>query len=164
TPHSHALQVFSCPDPETEAVMAAREILRFVHAGGRFRDTAVLVRSLPAYERVLARVFQRYGIGFFIDHREPLSHHPLAELTRYAEPLNTTQRQPTGTELAASIRGLWDELGVAETIQKWSEATTSQTPAGTSSRDSVVQAEIHAQAIQLMEQWLDNLELAFENN
>jgi hypothetical protein len=40
--------------------------------------------QLPDYERVLARVFNRYGIGFFIDHREPLSHHPLAELTRYA--------------------------------------------------------------------------------
>ena len=32
----------------------------------------------------LARVFRRYGIPFFLDRRESVAHHPLAELTRSA--------------------------------------------------------------------------------
>ena len=30
------------------------------------------------------RVFRRYGIPFFLDRRESVAHHPLAELTRSA--------------------------------------------------------------------------------
>ncbi len=233
----NSLEVFACADPEGEAVVAAREILKHVREGkGRFRDVAVLVRSLDDYERVLSRVFTRYGIRFFIDRREPVSHHPLAELTRYAlrvlisnwehddwfgalktglvhqdeamidrlenaalargwrgnvwlkplrlpnepdlekrleqirqqivspfnrmaESLEAVQRQPTGVELAAAIRALWQELGVEEKLQEWSEAAASSKG---DSRDSFVQAEIHAQTWQEMEKWLDNLELAFE--
>lgn len=73
-----------CVSPEAEAVHAARAILRHVHGGGRFRETAVLVRSLDAYATVVRRVFTRYGIPFFLDQREPVAHHPLAELVRFA--------------------------------------------------------------------------------
>ncbi len=79
-----ALQVFSCSDPEAEAVLAAREILKFVRAGNRFRDCAILVRDLEQYHKPLARTFRRYGIPFFLDRRESVAHHPLAELTRGA--------------------------------------------------------------------------------
>jgi ATP-dependent helicase/nuclease subunit B len=74
----------SCSNPEAEAVFAAREILKFVRAGNRFRDCAVLVRNLENYHKPLAREFRRYGIPFFLDRRESVSHHPLAELTRSA--------------------------------------------------------------------------------
>jgi ATP-dependent helicase/nuclease subunit B len=73
-----------CADPETEAVLAAREIRRFVREGGRFRDCAVIVRSLESHAEILRRVFTRYEIPCFMDRREPVSHHPLAELTRSA--------------------------------------------------------------------------------
>src|SRR5208282_4848070 len=53
-------------------------------AGGRFRDVTVLVRSLAAYHAPLQRVLARYEIPFFLDRREPVTHHPLAELTRSA--------------------------------------------------------------------------------
>jgi ATP-dependent helicase/nuclease subunit B len=75
---------FACPNPEAEATLAAREIRRFVRAGGRYRETAVLVRSLDGYADTLRRVFARYDIPIFLDRRESVSHHPLAELTRYA--------------------------------------------------------------------------------
>lgn len=79
------IQAFECVNPEAEAVLAAREILRFVRdEGGRFRDVAVLVRRLEHYHDSLRRVFTRYEIPFFLDRREPVAHHPLAELTRYA--------------------------------------------------------------------------------
>ncbi len=50
----------------------------------RFRDCAVLVRNLDDYHKPLARVFRRYEIPFFLDRRESVAHHPLAELTRSA--------------------------------------------------------------------------------
>ena len=78
------LRIVACPDPDGEAVLAAREILRFVRGGNRFRDCAVLVRDLEPYHKTLARTFRRYGIPFFLDRRANVAHHPLAELTRNA--------------------------------------------------------------------------------
>ncbi|HUZ08455.1 MAG TPA: hypothetical protein VMV89_13335, partial [Candidatus Paceibacterota bacterium] len=78
------LRICSCANPATEAVFAAREILKFIRAGNRFRDCAVLVRNLENYHKPLAREFRRYGIPFFLDRRESAAHHPLAELTRSA--------------------------------------------------------------------------------
>ena len=74
----------ACGNPEAEAIHAAREVLKFVRAGNRFRDCAVLVRQLDGYHKPLARIFRRYGIPFFLDRRESVAHHPLAELTRNA--------------------------------------------------------------------------------
>ncbi len=85
-PSTINLSITACANPEAEAVFAVREILKFVraHCGRRFRDCAVLVRQLDEYHRPLARVFRRYGIPFFLDRRERVAHHPLAELTRNA--------------------------------------------------------------------------------
>jgi ATP-dependent helicase/nuclease subunit B len=79
-----ALRVAICANAEGEAILAAREVMRFVRGGGRFRECAVLLRSLEGYHEALRRVFARYGIPFFLDRREPSGHHPLAELTRNA--------------------------------------------------------------------------------
>jgi ATP-dependent helicase/nuclease subunit B len=78
------ISIAACANPEAEATLAAREVLKFVRDGNRFRDCAVLVRQLDGYHRPLARVFRRYGIPFFLDRRESVAHHPLAELTRNA--------------------------------------------------------------------------------
>ncbi len=78
------LRLAACANPEAEATFAAREILRFVHDGGRFREAAVIVRSLEGYHDILQRVFARYDIPIFLDRRESVAHHPLAELTRSA--------------------------------------------------------------------------------
>lgn len=81
---SSSLRIVACENPEAEAVFAAREILKFARAGNRFRDCAVLVRTLDAHHKPLARIFRRYEIPFFLDRREAVTHHPLAELTRSA--------------------------------------------------------------------------------
>ena len=82
---SAGVRLVACSNPEAEAVLAAREVLRLVRGqGGRFREVAVIVRSLAGYDELLRRVFTRYEIPFFLDRREPVTHHPLAELTRYA--------------------------------------------------------------------------------
>jgi ATP-dependent helicase/nuclease subunit B len=79
-----AISLVACLNAEAEAIFAAREILKFIRSGNRFRDCAVLVRNLDAYHHPLARVFHRYEIPFFLDRRESVTHHPLAELTRGA--------------------------------------------------------------------------------
>jgi ATP-dependent helicase/nuclease subunit B len=79
-----SIRVILCKDAEAEATHAAREIIKHVHAGGRYRDAAVLVRNLQAYHAPVRRIFTRYEIPFFMDRREPVSHHPLAQLTRSA--------------------------------------------------------------------------------
>ena len=78
------LRIADCANPEAEARLAAREILRFVRNGGRYREITVLARSLQPWHEILSNVFGRYGIPFFLDRRESVSHHPLAELTRNA--------------------------------------------------------------------------------
>jgi ATP-dependent helicase/nuclease subunit B len=83
-PDTGAVRLVACANPEAEAILAARELLRFVRAGRRFREAAVLVRNLENYHEPLQRVFARYEIPFFLDRREPVTHHPLAELTRNA--------------------------------------------------------------------------------
>jgi ATP-dependent helicase/nuclease subunit B len=81
---SPAVRLVTCADPEAETILAAREILQFVRTGGRYRDCAAIVRDLEPYHATLGRVFRRYQIPFFMDRREPVAHHPLAELTRFA--------------------------------------------------------------------------------
>jgi ATP-dependent helicase/nuclease subunit B len=78
------IRIAVCAQPEAEAILAARAILETVRAGRRFRDCAVLVRNLDGYHKAIARSFRRYGIPFFLDRRESIAHHPLAELTRSA--------------------------------------------------------------------------------
>jgi ATP-dependent helicase/nuclease subunit B len=84
------VRLVTCTDPDGEAIFAAREILKFVRAErndgsrNRFREAAVLVRDLEKYHEPLKRVFSRYNIPIFLDRRESVSHHPLAELTRSA--------------------------------------------------------------------------------
>lgn len=79
-----SMEFFSCANPEAEVICAAREVLRHVRAGGRFRDCAVILRSLETHQAALDRTFRRYEIPFFMDARESVAHHPLAELTRFA--------------------------------------------------------------------------------
>jgi ATP-dependent helicase/nuclease subunit B len=79
------LNFVECTDPEAEAQLAARLIGDHVrNHQGRYREVSVIVRRMEDYAEVLSRAFRRHGIPFFIDHREPMGHHPLAELTRSA--------------------------------------------------------------------------------
>lgn len=84
-PEPDSIRVADCPTFYDEATFAAREILRFVREkGGRFREVAVLLRSMEGNHDDLRRVFTRYQIPFFLDRRQTVAHHPLAELTRNA--------------------------------------------------------------------------------
>ncbi len=240
---SSAIRLVTCANQEAEAMLAAREILRFVRGGGRFREAAVLVRRLEGYHDAFSRVFRRCEIPFFLDRREPVVHHPVAELTRYAlrlaafgwqhddwfgvlktglatddedaidhlenealargwhgsawfqtvrtpgdpgleksinrwlgkifppflewnKVLASLQRRPTGEQLAAAVRGFWEQLAVEKTLERWSaEAPGWPSTPGDPERAStgVVhrQPPIHLTVLDQLEAWLDNVALAF---
>ena len=239
------ISIVACANPEAEAVFAAREILKYVRAGNRFRDCAVLVRNLEQYHQPLTRTFRRCEIPFFLDRRESVAHHPLAGLTRsalrtvagdwqhndwfaalkagfsrtpergrparefrfrageppallaeneidrlenaaleygwrggiwreplpdefcervrvrifppfakFAAQLGHSQFRPDGVQLAGALRGLWDELGVEETLERWT-LEAEQLAIGNR------QSAIHSTVFEQMNAWLDNLSLAF---
>jgi len=209
-----ALRVAICPNPAAEAVLAAREILAFVRAGGRFREAAVLVRRLEGYHDDLRRVFARYEIPCFLDRRQPVAQHPLAELTRstlraaafgwqhddwfgalksglvsddehaidqmenealihgwkgddwfaplrlndpklqwverlrlkwiapFASLRSLRLSRPTGSQLAGALRDLWRALDIEKKLEHWSDA-------------------VHATVWEQMNEWLDDVKLAF---
>jgi ATP-dependent helicase/nuclease subunit B len=232
------LHLVTCTDPDAEAIFAAREILKFIRTPrtdktqNRFRDAAVLVRDLEKYHEPLQRVFSRYEIPFFLDRRESVAHHPLAELTRSAlrtivfqwphddwfaalktglvpveeleidrlenealargwkgvtwqEPIHLEnlpqlseqlesirkkiippfkqlaaqlmahQNRPTGPQLAAALRALWENLRVEEQLQKWS----GQTPTTAFAAPGSVHSTVWTQ----MESWLQNISIAFDD-
>ena len=78
------IEINDCRNAEEEVVAAARAILKCVQTGARYRDIAVLARSLEPWHELVQRIFKRYEIPFFIDRRENISHHPLANVTRSA--------------------------------------------------------------------------------
>ncbi|MGA2244891.1 MAG: PD-(D/E)XK nuclease family protein [Verrucomicrobiota bacterium] len=224
------ISLTACATPEAEAVYAARELLKFVRQDNRrrFRDCAVLVRNLDPYHRPLARVFRRYEIPFFLDRRENVAHHPLAELTRSAlrtvahdwqhedwfaalkagfTPLAETEidrlenlalefgwrgrkwrqplpeaggerlrrlviapfetlhqrlhgqkLEPTGTQLAEAIAGLWTDLKVEPALAKWALAESD------ASSVAVQSTSLHQTVFEQMTSWLENVALAFPDD
>jgi ATP-dependent helicase/nuclease subunit B len=233
-PVGASVRLALCASPEEEAVLAAREILRLARAGGRYRDVTVLVRKLEGYHEPIQRVFSRYEIPYFLDRRESVSHHPLAELTRgalrtvafqwqredwfaalktglvpaaeieidrlenealargwqgavwqkpivireddeltewladlhtrllppfqrLALAIAARKNKPDGPELAAALRGLWNELQVRDTLTEWARADAAATgPAG-------MPNSVHTTVWEQMNAWLDNVVLAFRN-
>ncbi len=78
------VKLVECFDAEAEVLLAARAIHKHVRHGGRYRDVAVLMRSIEGYQDIIQRVFNRHRLPYFLDKRESVAHHPLAELTRSA--------------------------------------------------------------------------------
>lgn len=78
-------QLVVANDLRDEARAAARAILdltrRETHPM-RYRDIAILVRSLEPHHDLLSAELRRHGIPFFIDRRRPTHHHPLVRLVR----------------------------------------------------------------------------------
>lgn len=78
------IKIVSCSNPLAEVIFAARTIRQYARQGGRYRDVAVIMRNLDDYNELIRRIFYNYEIPFFLDRRESVSHHPVAELIRYA--------------------------------------------------------------------------------
>jgi ATP-dependent helicase/nuclease subunit B len=82
-PRSLCLVETSTAQQQAEAV--ARELIRLhTQCGMRWREMAVLCRSLPAQLPFLQPVLREYQIPHFMDHHRPLEAHPLLTLLRSA--------------------------------------------------------------------------------
>ena len=75
----------------------------------------------------------------------------------FAAHLTRQKNQPTGAQLAGALRDLWDDLGVEVTLGKWSAPETESLSPVTR------HSSLHTTVWEQMNQWLDNLALAFPN-
>ncbi|WP_040197599.1 PD-(D/E)XK nuclease family protein [Candidatus Soleaferrea massiliensis] len=67
--------------PSEEVEQAAAQICRLIREEGcRFRDIAVIVRSLEDYADLIETVFDKYELSYFFDKREDLSAKPLIRM------------------------------------------------------------------------------------
>lgn len=80
-----ALLLVEAPDRRAEVRAAVAQVRHLVAACGyRYRDVAVIFRSLEEYWQLVVEAFEDAGVPFFIDRRQPIAHHPLVELLRSA--------------------------------------------------------------------------------
>ena len=80
-----ALLLIEAEDRRREARAAVNHIRHLVARFGlRYRDIAVILRSLDEHAPYLVEAFEDAGVPYFLDRREPIGHHPLVELLRSA--------------------------------------------------------------------------------
>ncbi len=77
--------VRSFADRRAEVEAAVDEIDRLTRLAPeplRYRDVAIILRDMTPYHDLLAAALRARDIPFFIDRRQPTTHHPLIELVR----------------------------------------------------------------------------------
>lgn len=77
-----SLTIIEAEDQQAEIDAVAREIIRQVKEGKRYRDIAIMYRQSELYDDLLRQRLSHYGIPFFLSMKKPMLHHPLIELTR----------------------------------------------------------------------------------
>lgn len=76
------IKIISCPGQVREVEEIAREIKRLVIYSGRaLNDIAVLFRDLSEYKELVAEIFTRYGIPFYLSSGIPLIKDPAVRAT-----------------------------------------------------------------------------------
>ena len=78
------IRLRSCRDSYDEVVSAAVTIKELTGAGMRHREIAVVCGSLPDYAQYVKRVFESYGIPYFIDQSSPVTLNPAFEMVESA--------------------------------------------------------------------------------
>jgi len=111
------IHLVSAVNFKTEVEAAAREIIRLCRDEGyRWREISVILRNIEPYEELLEEIFEDYGIPFFMDKKEELGYHPVAELIRSAIEAVISNWQPEAvlrylkTDLIPIERDIVDRL------------------------------------------------------
>lgn len=60
-----------------EVEMVARDILTKVRSGVRYNELAVVTGHIESYTSIIKRVFNEYGISYFIDDKVSIMNHPI---------------------------------------------------------------------------------------
>ncbi|MCC5912181.1 MAG: helicase-exonuclease AddAB subunit AddB [Clostridiaceae bacterium] len=74
------LKIFSGSNPYSEVEHTAAEIITLVRDRGyRFRDIAVVSGNFEGYSSIVKRVFEEYGIPYFMDEKRSIMNNPIVE-------------------------------------------------------------------------------------
>lgn len=79
------VEMVELPSRRVEVDYAVSRVCEWVSGSGahlRYRDIALIVRDLDPYHDLISDALTAHDIPFFIDRRQPLSHHPIVELVR----------------------------------------------------------------------------------
>ncbi len=72
--------IYSCDTPFEESEFVAREIIRLVKKGYRYKDISIALRDADAFEGILDATLDRYKIPFYSGEKEELSSKELSSL------------------------------------------------------------------------------------
>ena len=101
-----AITLYEASDPFEESDFVARSIRRLVREEGlRYRDIAVITRSMDPYLGILDETMKRYGIPCFADRRIEVSSKPLPQAVLSALEA-VSNRWDTGSILRACKTGM----------------------------------------------------------
>ncbi|WP_428939794.1 PD-(D/E)XK nuclease family protein [Fontivita pretiosa] len=78
------IELIESPDRRGEVDAAARQIRALVASGMRYREIAVIMRSLEDYHELIDASFTEHEIPYFVDRRRTAAHHPLIQFARAA--------------------------------------------------------------------------------
>ncbi len=74
------LSVFAAANPDSEVEDLATRLISLVRDEGyRWKDIAVICNDLDSYSGLIKRVFQEYGIPFFMDQKKDIMDNPIIE-------------------------------------------------------------------------------------
>ena len=75
------ITIFTSLNIYLEVENTARDIISICRESGyRYRDIAVVMRNLDAYEKLVGAIFTQYGIPYFLDKKKEINNHPLIQL------------------------------------------------------------------------------------
>ncbi|HOL30933.1 MAG TPA: exodeoxyribonuclease V subunit gamma [Anaerohalosphaeraceae bacterium] len=75
-----AVHIAACSTVRSETLWIGRTIRRLVKNGLRYRDIAVVIPNMTAYQHYIESAFGRYNIPYFLDRPRLMKSHPLVEL------------------------------------------------------------------------------------
>lgn len=77
---SGQINIVETADENEECAVFAAAILKAVQSKGvRYRDISVMLPDVNAYQPLLERTFEEYGVPYYVDRRYPLSSHGICE-------------------------------------------------------------------------------------
>lgn len=78
------INLISCKNVFAEAEFAAKDILKKIRSGCRYRDIAVIVRDYERYDGIIDAVFDKYQIPYHITKRTDISASPVCKIVSAA--------------------------------------------------------------------------------
>ncbi|CAM3306118.1 PD-(D/E)XK nuclease family protein [Vagococcus fessus] len=92
TLESDRIQLWAASNPVTELTAVAKEIKRLVIAGeARYKEIEILTREMDAYKFIIAPIFDRYDIPYYLNTELEMTHHPLVEFLTSLFDINRRQ-------------------------------------------------------------------------